>query len=104
MSAISICNDARSWYESGPVHDVTIRDNEFIECGSPVINISPENDRPDGVVHKNISILNNRFLLKDPIAIYARWVENIKIHGNHFESLSKSESSPIQLENCSTPF
>lgn len=104
MSAISICNDARSWYESGPVHDVTIRDNEFIECGSPVINISPENDRPDRAVHKNISILNNRFLLKNPIAIYARWVENIKIHGNHFESLSKSESSPIQLENCSTPF
>ena len=41
MSAILIADDARSWFESGPVTDVTIRRNKFIECGEPVINVAP---------------------------------------------------------------
>lgn len=101
MSAILVSNDARSWYESGAVHDITIRNNHFVECGSPVINIAPENDRSTGSVHKGIRIKNNRFELKNKQAIYARWADNIRISGNYFsgtKSVSAKES--ILLEHC----
>lgn len=61
MSGILIADDARSWFESGMVHDITIQDNNFIECNTPVILIAPENDRNEGYVHRNITIKNNRF-------------------------------------------
>ena len=66
MNAILIAVDAKSWYESGRVEDVTIRDNRFIECGSegyPVISIAPENEEMDeGLpVHKQVIIQNNQF-------------------------------------------
>jgi hypothetical protein len=49
MSAVLIEADAEGWYESGPVRDVTIRNNEFIDCayqggpGNAVIAINPSN-------------------------------------------------------------
>ena len=43
MSAILVDDDARSWFESGCVRDMTIRGNRFIRCGEPVININPRN-------------------------------------------------------------
>ena len=61
MSGIFIADDARSWFESGMVRDVTIRNNNFIECGAPVILIAPENKCNDGYVHRNITITNNLF-------------------------------------------
>ena len=103
MSAIAISNDARSWYESGPVHDLTIRNNRFIEFGSPVINIAPENNRPNGTVHKGIRIENNRFTLtlKDKQAIYARWTDNIRISGNYFDGIYPiSTKESVLLEHC----
>ncbi len=35
MSAVLIEADAEGWYESGPVRDVMIRNNEFIDCALP---------------------------------------------------------------------
>ena len=67
----------------------------------PVINIAPENNRPNGTVHKGIRIENNRFTLKDKQAIYARWTDNIRISGNYFDGIlpvSKKES--VLLEHC----
>ena len=99
-----VCSsDLRSWYESGPVHDLTIRNNRFIECGSPVINIAPENNRPNGTVHKGIRIENNRFTLtlKDKQAIYARWTDNIRISGNYFDGIYPiSTKESVLLEHC----
>lgn len=101
MSAIAICNDARGWYESGPVHDVVIRNNHFIECGSPVIAIAPENDRPDKHVHKEVRIEKNRFTLNSIPAIYARWTDGITITGNYFEAPEHfSANDYIKVENC----
>ena len=42
MSGILIANDARSWFESGMVRDITIRDNHFIECGTPLFSSPPK--------------------------------------------------------------
>jgi hypothetical protein len=101
MSGILIADDARSWYESGPVYDVTIKNNNFIECGSPVINIRPENNQKEGYVHKNIRIEGNRFTLKNNKAIYAKSTSGIVVKNNVF--LSREMSDPTQymeLENC----
>ncbi|MCK5775880.1 MAG: hypothetical protein KAH25_06885 [Bacteroidales bacterium] len=60
-----------SWYESGYVRDVTIKNNKFIYCGSPVINIHPENSSIEegNPVHKNISIIGNQFRLKKDLLL-----------------------------------
>jgi hypothetical protein len=85
MHAILIANDASSWYESGEVQDVTIRNNIFQECGynsSPgnyVIAIAPENHElvPGYMVHKNIRIENNTFIVYDYPLLSVRSTENL---------------------------
>ena len=84
MSGILIADDARSWFESGMARDVTIRNNDFIECGGPVIFIAPENDRNEGYVHRNITIANNRFWLTGTDAISAKSVDGLQITNNLF--------------------
>lgn len=84
MSGILIADDAKSWFESGMVRDVTIRNNNFIECNGPVISIAPENSRNEGYVHQNITITNNRFRLIGKDAISARSVDGLQINGNLF--------------------
>lgn len=84
MSGILIADDAKSWFESGMVRDVTIRNNNFIECNGPVISIAPENSRNEGYVHQNITIINNRFRLIGKDAISARSVDGLQINGNLF--------------------
>ena len=59
MASILVSDDARSWYESGPVRDLTIRGNRFVECSDPVILIKPETTRPGRPVHTNIRIEDN---------------------------------------------
>ena len=85
MSGVLIADDGRSWFESGKVKDITIRNNRFIECGTPVINIAPENDRNEGCVHRNIRIQNNRFQLINEDAISAKSVEGLEITDNLFQ-------------------
>lgn len=63
MPAIHISDDARGWYESGPVRDVTIKDNVFVECGSPVVSINPEIDWNEGAVHSGIRVVDNEFVM-----------------------------------------
>ncbi len=101
MPAILISDDARSWYESGPVRDVTIRYNRFIEGGSPVIAIAPENNRYEGGVHRNITIDSNRFKIKSGNIIEARLSDNIFVTGNVVETPSDREFSDyIRFEKC----
>lgn len=73
MHAILIENDALGWFESGPVQDVTIKNNVFENCGynsypgNYVIQVSPQNSEflPNYWVHKNIKIENNLFNVYD---------------------------------------
>lgn len=103
MSAILIADDAMSWYESGPVRDVKIRRNTFVECGEPVILIQPENLRHDGAVHKNIKITDNDFLLKGSAAVSAKSTDGLILKNNTFETDGQalSESDLIQIKDCS---
>lgn len=92
MSGILVANDALSWYESGPVHDLTIRRNTFIECGDPVILIHPENKVFKGAIHKNIVIEENtfNFKTKNDVAIDAKATQNLIIRRNLFNIKSES--------------
>ena len=90
MSAILIEGDAEGWYESGPVCDVLIENNTFIDCGyvggpaNAVIALHPSNtvidaDRP---VHRNVRILNNRFVTFGNPVLYAKSTAGLVFEGN----------------------
>ena len=108
MHGILIADDARSWFESGMVRDVTVRGNHFIECAEPVINIAPENDQNAGPVHRNIRIENNRFELIGIPAISAKSVEGLKITNNLFQErkattleqlITTTDCTQVEIEN-----
>ena len=103
MSGILIADDARSWYESGPVSDVTIRGNRFIECGSPVVYVAPENDRVEGAVHHNITIAGNRFKLNPgSVAVWAKSVDGLRVTDNWFDTPEPADTSRlVQTNACS---
>lgn len=105
MSGILIADDGLSWYESGPVHNLTIRRNTFLNCGEPVINIEPENREHKGAVHKNITIEENCFYMKEngSSAIRAKAVDGLIIRNNfiHSHKTEKDKTSNfIQVHNC----
>ncbi|MGB7529108.1 right-handed parallel beta-helix repeat-containing protein [Sphingobacterium cellulitidis] len=101
MSGLLIADDARSWFESGMVRDVMIRNNHFLECNTPVILIAPENDKNDGYVHSNINIHNNRFLLKGADAISAKSVDGINITNNLFQVRKDFEiENLVDIKEC----
>lgn len=93
MHAILIENDASGWYESGPVTDVTIRNNQFIECGynsSPdnyIIKINPEaHEWVRGYyVHRNIKIENNYFKVYDYPVLRAYNTKGLVFMNNSIE-------------------
>ncbi len=93
MHAILIANDASSWYESGPVYDVEIRNNTFQECGynsgkvNAVINIAPENHTVtrDFYVHENIRIEDNHFKTFNQPVLGARSVKGLLFRNNRIE-------------------
>ncbi len=86
MAAILVSDDARNWYESGPVHDLTIKENAFVECSSPAILIKPENQQDAGAVHKNIVIENNTFVNQPEPAIEFSGADPVIIRDNHFDN------------------
>lgn len=95
MSGILLSNDAKSWYESGACHDVTIKDNVFDYCGEVPILIYPENRVNEGCVHKNIKITGNSFQKYSGEVMRIKCSENIEIAGNVFK-----ESSEIKTTDC----
>jgi hypothetical protein len=98
MAAILVEGDAEGWFESGPIRDMTIRGNRFIECGqngSPALWINPHNSRaePGQPVHENIRIEDNLF---DQCGISARSVKGLTIVNNR----SPDGKVPITLKAC----
>lgn len=93
MSAILIEGDAEGWFESGPVSDVLIEGNIFVDCaynGGPhnaVIAINPSNTevRDTHPVHKNIRIRNNVFKIFDYPVLYAKSTANLFFSDNSIE-------------------
>ena len=103
MSAILIADDGQSWYESGAVRDVTISNNRFIDCASPIIYISPENSIFDGPVHSGIKIYDNEFIYSKntdvPILVQAKSVEELSIRNNRTANCPEYQ---ITLTGCTS--
>jgi hypothetical protein len=94
-TAVLMEDDAESWFESGPVKNALIRNNDFIECGAPAISIHPENKIFDKPVHYNIIINNNRFMLNnDGKVLFAKSTSGIKFSGNQIKS-----SKPLDIKS-----
>ena len=105
MSGILVADDGLSWYESGPVHDLTIRRNTFFNCGEPIISIDPENREYKGAVHKNITIEENYFYMRknSSSVIRAKAVDGLVIRHNLIytsDAEKNKESDFIQTRDC----
>jgi len=81
-SAVLVEDDAEGWYESEMVKDLTIRNNNFVECGEPVISIHPENNISEGPVHHNLQISGNMFTFNGSKVLSVKSTANISFIGN----------------------
>lgn len=86
MPAILLEDDAAGWYESGPVRDLLVTRNEFIECAGPVIQINPQNSTHEGPVHRNIRVLDNLFRQTGHPLVWAKSTDDLSVIGNRYES------------------
>jgi phage terminase large subunit GpA-like protein len=94
MDAILVGGDADDWFESGPVRDMLIRGNTFIDCGIAIVPNSQSN-KPEQPVHENIRIIDNYF---DSAGVSAKNSKGLIITGNR----SANGVIPIKLESsCS---
>lgn len=100
-SGIEVDADARSWFESGCVKDMTIRRNRFLRCGEPAIDINPRNTAPNPAFHRNIRIEDNFFELRGKIAVAARSTTGLRVSGNKVVSEMNGDAARlIQTSDC----
>lgn len=100
-SAIQVDADARKWYESGAVHDLTIRRNRFLHCGEPVIAIQPRNSAPNPAFHRNIRILENEFILGGDNAVGASGTTGLRVSGNTIRAAAPlDDTRAIRTRDC----
>lgn len=89
MAHVFVSNDAADWFESGPVRDMKIYDNEF-DLTSPnkrkncallvePITLSKQNK---SYVHRNISFFNNKIITGKNKVVIASCVDNLQIYNN----------------------
>ena len=91
-TAILLCGDCNGWYETGACHDVTIRNNTFInsltnmfQFTNAIISIYPEIpelDKQQKYFHSNILIENNVFDTFDNPIVYAKSVDGLIFRNN----------------------
>lgn len=87
-TALRISGDTNSWFESGCVRDVTVRNNKFINCnrcpwGRAVIDIDPEMKKlSDECYHSNIVIEGNEFITFTDSVVYAKSVDGLVFKNN----------------------
>lgn len=90
MPGILIEDDAKGWFESGPIRDLTIRGNRFIGCD---LKVEPQTNNPELPVHENLRILDNHF---DGGSISVAGTRGLTVRGNRFAG-----KEAIELKHCS---
>lgn len=97
---VFIANDALAWYETGPVCDITVRNNKiFNQTANPIFGIKPENTKykENEFVHNNITFENNIAVGEERVAwISAKSTDNLTIRGN----TSNFEPLPDEFDHC----
>lgn len=110
-AGIKISGDARSWYESGAVRDVVIRDNTFLDCnycypdwGRAVIDIDPEIEQPERnaeCYHRNIRIERNEFATFNTGIVWGHSVDGFVFKGNRIRrsgTYPRAAGQPYAIE------
>ncbi|MBR6769927.1 MAG: NPCBM/NEW2 domain-containing protein [Lachnospiraceae bacterium] len=99
MANIYLSNDADYWYESGPIRNLTIRNNTFyirptgqaavgtvsgifIEPITVSASSGGEQKNPATLVHENITITENTFYLSNDNVVTANRVDGLTITNN----------------------
>lgn len=95
MSGVLLEDDVRAWYESGPVKNMIIRNNKFVECGGPQIFSNPQTSVYDPLktVHSNIQIVGNEFTGNSSIEMLS--TKDIVIKDNIF-----TDGGSVKLSAC----
>ena len=95
MATIFLSNDSGDWYESGPIRDMTIRNNTFYiktigdtwwdyKSAIYIHPVTYGNGLPswENPIHKNITIEGNTFHMSDDTVVKAESVENLVFRNN----------------------
>jgi len=102
MSGVLVACDAESWFESGCVRDLTISKNRFDRCRKAAILIKPHNTEPNAAVHRDITIIDNEFVLADDIAVDASSTTGLSAEGNTVLSARPTDAcEAIRTRDCS---
>lgn len=105
MAPILIADDASSWFESGAVNDILIRNNLFDYSkipGGGTITIAPENkELVEGkAVHHNIRIIGNELRLNNSPILNARSTEGLLFKDNKIVLVTGTDKPLIYLTAC----
>lgn len=98
MPALLMEDDANHWYESGPVHDMRVENNQFIQCAEPVISFNPMVAEHAGAVHRHILIRGNRFELQKGTLLKLKSTDDVRVINNTV-NLDKPVQEMIHCEN-----
>ena len=98
MNAILVSDDAKSWYESGFVTDVSIENNRFYGNEGYYICVKPENSRFEGYVHRGIKAENNYFASPKSKGLYFKAAGNAVVKNNEFVCGKKIKAVKSAIE------
>ncbi len=91
MHSILISDDAKYWYESGPVNDVEIARNRFGKVEGYNVQVMPENTVHNAPVHNNISIHDNVIESGEEGGFYFKSAGNVVLDNN-------TSDKPLRIE------
>lgn len=88
MPGVYISCDAVEWYESGPVRDVLIERNRFMDSDAPALRIEPKNTVEGAEkVHQNVRFVENSVRGLPYPAVEAKSTAGLVVEGNRMEPL-----------------
>lgn len=96
MHSVLISDDARSWYESGMVDNIVIRNNVFRRTVGYTVQIKPENIIHKGYVHKNIVIENNTIESNGEGGFYFKSTSGVTVKNNNIVG----KTLDTYIKNC----
>ena len=111
MATIYLSNDSNDWYESGPIREMTIRNNTFYikDIGrtsweyASAIYVHPVTKggglpSEENPIHKNITIEGNTFHMDLDTVVKAESVENLSIQNNKILRMNPDISLTVSAE------
>lgn len=91
-AAVFLEGEACSWYESGAVSSIVLKENRFLNCayipawGEAPVTVCPKVEgNGKGHYHKNLELIKNEFYCFDERILYARRIGHILIKDNKYD-------------------